>query len=90
MVKIMVAKTTPRAITSLFICNNPKKIKIFKIAPKVINCPKCPADFNDSNPSKKENLVKILINKKLPIKQEMIPIMQPKIKSFIKIFFSIV
>ena len=52
----MVAKTTPRAITSLLICNNPKKIKIFKIAPKVINCPKCPADFNDSKANEFDTL----------------------------------
>ena len=73
----MTAKTTPRAIDSLFVFSKiPKAIKS-RMAPKVINLPNFPSDFMLWIPMIKSKLVKKVIKRKIPKTHAKIPIIKP-------------
>ena len=59
----MTAKTTPRAISSLFIFSKTANRTRSSKEPKAINLPNLPSDFNDCIPVIKSKLVKKKINK---------------------------
>ena len=71
------AKTTPRAIISLFIFSKTPKATKSRMAPKVINFPNFPSDFILCIPEIKSKSVKKVIKRKIPKKQATIPITKP-------------
>ena len=60
---IITAKTTPRAISSLFSFNKTANRTRSSKEPKVINLPNLPSDFKECIPDRKSKLVKKRINK---------------------------
>ena len=79
----MTAKTTPRAIKSLFIFSKTPKATKSSIAPKVINLPNFPSAFILFIPHIKSKSVKKIINRKMPKTQAKTPIIKPIIMSFL-------
>lgn len=83
----MTAKTTPRAIISLFIFNKiPNAISV-RIDPKVIILPKFPCDFMISIPAINLNSVKMVIKIYDPSSVVANPNKNPNNKSFLFIPF---
>ncbi len=84
---LITAKTTPRAIISLFNFSKiPKAIKS-RIEPNVINFPNFPSDFMLSIPAMKSKSVKKVTKRKIPKTQAKIPIAKPINKSILFIPF---
>ena len=73
----MTAKTTPRAINSLFIFSKIPKATKSRMAPKVINLPNFPSDFMLRIPDIKSKSVKKVMKRKIPKTQAKIPIKKP-------------
>ena len=73
----MTAKTTPRAINSLFIFSKIPKTTKSRMAPKVINLPNFPSDFMLWIPMIKSKSVKKVTKRKIPKTQANIPIIKP-------------
>lgn len=81
------AKTTPRAIMSLFILSKIPKATKSRIAPKVINLPNFPSDFIAWIPAIKPKSVKKVVKRKIPKTQANIPIAKPIIIAALSIPF---
>lgn len=74
---MITAKTTPRAIMSLFIFSKTPKATKSRIEPNVINLPSLPSAFIDSTPAIKSKAVNNLMKRKLPNNEANIPITKP-------------
>lgn len=77
------AKTTPRAIISLFLFNKTPKATKSSIAPKVISLANFPSAFMLLTPIKNSKSVKKVIKRKIPKTQAKTPIIKPKNMSFL-------
>ncbi len=81
----MTAKTTPRAIRSLFIFSRTPKATKSSIAPKVISLPNFPSAFILLIPVIKLKSVKKVMKRKMPKTQAKTPIIKPIIMSILLI-----
>lgn len=86
MAKSIVASTTPRAMSSLFIFSNIKKVPKFRTAPNVITFPRNPWLFIPFTPSKKLYSVQKVKKRYVPKKAEANPIIIPISKSVFLMF----
>ena len=88
--RVITAKTTPLAISSLFVFNKTAKTIRSSMEPRVITLAKLPCDFMICIPVTKSKSVKKVMKMKLPNKEVSSPIINPQSKSILFIPFPVI